>query len=108
MAIFDRARLRNATLLAGSSVAVLPVAALAPALPALAVAFQDTPNAELLVRLTLTLPALLIAIGAPIAGLLLDRWGRRPVIILSLIGFGLAGTSGFFLNSLEAILVSRA
>lgn len=49
MAIFDRARLRNATLLAGSSVAVLPVAALAPALPALAVAFQDTPNAELLV-----------------------------------------------------------
>ncbi|MFQ5947077.1 MAG: MFS transporter, partial [Anaerolineae bacterium] len=84
------------------------VAALAPALPALALAFQDTPNAELFVRLTLTMPALLIAIGAPIAGLLLDRWGRRPVIVLSLIVFGLAGTSGFLLNSLVAILVSRA
>ena len=107
MATPDRTRLRNATLLVGSSVSVLPVAALAPALPALAVAFQDTANAELLVRLTLTLPALGIAIGAPLAGLLLDRWGRRPVIILSMIGFGLAGTSGFLLNSLEAILVSR-
>ncbi len=81
---------------------------MAPALPALALAFQDTPNAELLVRLTLTMPALLIAVGAPIAGLLLDRWGRRPVIVLSLIAFGLAGTSGFLLNSLVAILVSRA
>ncbi|MEE9196905.1 MAG: MFS transporter, partial [bacterium] len=108
MAIPDRTRLRNATVLVGSSVSVLPVAALAPALPALALAFQDTPNAELLVRLTLTMPALLIAIGAPIAGLLLDRWGRRPVIVLSLIAFGLAGTSGFLLNSLVAILVSRA
>ncbi len=108
MAIPDRTRLRNATVLVGSSVSVLPVAALAPALPALALAFQDTPNAELLVRLTLTMPALLIAVGAPIAGLLLDRWGRRPVIVLSLIAFGLAGTSGFLLNSLVAILVTRA
>ncbi len=108
MAIPDRTRLRNATVLVGSSVSVLPVAALAPALPALALAFQDTPNAELLVRLTLTMPALLIAVGAPIAGLLLDRWGRRPVIVLSLIAFGIAGTSGFLLNSLVAILVTRA
>ncbi len=108
MAIPDRTRLRNATVLVGSGVSVLPVAALAPALPALALAFQDTPNAELLVRLTLTMPALLIAVGAPIAGLLLDRWGRRPVILLSLIAFGLAGTSGFLLDSLVAILVTRA
>ncbi|MCJ2554805.1 MAG: hypothetical protein LN410_01180 [Candidatus Thermoplasmatota archaeon] len=55
MAIPDRTRLRNATVLVGSNVSVLPVAALAPALPALA--FQDTPNAELLLRLTLTMPA---------------------------------------------------
>ena len=108
MAIPYRTRLRNATVLVGSSVSVLPVAALAPALPALALAFQDTPNAELLVRLTLTMPALLIAVGAPLAGLLLDRWGRRPVIVLSLIVFGLAGTAGFLLDSLVAILVTRA
>jgi MFS family permease len=94
--------------LVGSSVSVLPLAALAPALPTLALAFQDTPNADLLVRLTLTMPALLIAVGAPFAGLLIDRWGRRPVIILSLIGFGLAGMAAFLMDSLEAILVSRA
>jgi MFS family permease len=108
MGIPDQTRLRNATVLVGSSVSVLPLAALAPALPTLALAFQDTPNAELLVRLTLTMPALLIAVGAPFAGLLLDRWGRRPVIVLSLIGFGLAGVAGFLLDSLVAILVSRA
>jgi MFS family permease len=87
---------------------VLAGALLAPALPDMTVAFQDVPNAEFLVRLTLTMPALFIAIGAPFAGMLLDRVGRKPVIAFSLVLYGISGTSGFFADSLLVILIGRA
>jgi MFS family permease len=87
---------------------VLAATILAPALPAMTKAFDDVPNAEFLVRLTLTLPALFIVIGAPFTGILLDKWGRKPVLLIGLTVFGLAGTAGFALNSLTTILVSRA
>jgi MFS family permease len=74
----------------------------------MAEAFAGVPNADFLVRLALTMPALFAAIGALFAGFLLDRWGRKPVLIASLILYGVAGTAGFFLDSLPAILVSRA
>jgi len=45
---------------------------------------------------------------APFAGILLDRWGRRPVILLSLILYGVAGSSGFWMDSLSGILIGRA
>ena len=104
----NRIWMRNFTILLGSTTTVLAAIIIAPALPEMAVVFQDTPNADFLVRLTLTMPALLIAIAAPFAGFLLDRWGRKPVLIAALIIFGLAGTSGYVLNSLMAILISRA
>ena len=99
---------RNLTILLGSTTTVLAATIISPALPGMAEAFTETPNADFLVRLTLTMPALFIAIGALFAGFLLDRRGRKPVIIASLIIYGLAGTASFFLNSLMAILISRA
>lgn len=87
---------------------VMAAATLAPALPEMNRFFQDVPNAEFWVKLVLTMPALLIAIGAPFAGFLLDRWGRKPVLIAGLILYGLAGTSGFLPGSLFGILVGRA
>ncbi|MEE9163652.1 MAG: MFS transporter [Thermoplasmata archaeon] len=104
----DRTRARNATILLGSTLVVLAGTVLAPGLPEMAVAFQDVPNAEFLVRLTLTIPALFIALGAPLAGFLLDRWGRKRTLIASLILYSVAGPAGFVLDSLFAILVSRA
>lgn len=87
---------------------VLSTATLSPALPAIEQAFADVPNVALLSRLTLTLPALLIALIAPFAGTLLDRWGRRPVMLLAIILYGFAGTSSVFATSLSAILWGRA
>ena len=87
---------------------VLAAVVITPSLPDMAVAFRDLPNADFLVRLTLSLPALFVAIGAPFAGIILDKWGRKPVLIGSLILYGISGTSGFYLESLTGILVGRA
>ncbi|UCG23887.1 MAG: MFS transporter, partial [Chloroflexota bacterium] len=108
MLSIDKTKIRNLTLLVGSMMTVLAATILAPALPAMTEAFDDVPNAEFLVRLTLTLPALFIVIGAPFTGILLDKWGRKPVVLIGLLVFGLAGTAGFTLSSLTTILVSRA
>ena len=92
----------------GSTLTVLAAATISPALPEMSLAFQDVPNADFLVRLVLTIPGLSIAISAPFFGLLLDRWGRKPVLILSILLYGLTGPSGFVLDTLPAILIGRA
>ena len=100
----NRTRVRNLTILLGSTMTVMAGATIAPALPEMYLVFLDVPNAAFLVKLVPTMPALLIAIGAPFSGILLDRWGRKPVLIAALILYGLAGTSGFLLGSLFGIL----
>jgi MFS family permease len=95
------------SLLLISTLTVMSGATIAPSLPAMREYFADIPNADYLVRLALTLPALLIALGAPVVGLIIDRLGRKPLLLLALILYGLAGSSGLFLNSLNLILVGR-
>jgi MFS family permease len=68
----------------------------------------DATRVALLSKLVLTLPALSIALIAPFGGWLLDRLGRRPVLVASLILYAIAGTSGLYLPTLPAILVGRA
>jgi len=104
----DGVLLRNITVLMGGTCSVLAAIMISPALPGMAEAFKDTADADFLVRLILTMPALFVAIGSPFIGGLLDRWGRKPVLMVSLIVFVLAGSAGFFLDTLALILVSRA
>ncbi|WP_406657247.1 MFS transporter [Methanolobus sp. ZRKC2] len=108
MRSINRIEIRNLTILLGSTLTILAATIIAPSLPGMSAEFQDLPNAEFLSRLALTIPALIVSLSAPFAGLLLDHWGRKPVLILSLTLYGLAGTSGFVLDSLTGILVSRA
>lgn len=104
----NKGNIRNLTLLMGSTTLVLVTAGLAPALPGMALAFKNVHNADLLVRLTLTMPALLGIFGALFSGFLLDRLGRKPVIVTALLLYALVGTVGYTLDSLYAILLSRA
>lgn len=76
--------LRKATLLCLAALTVMAGATLAPSLPALENHFVDTANSELLTRLVLTLPALFIALFAPLAGVVFDRFGLAA-------GFSFAG-----------------
>lgn len=98
----------KATLLLTSTLTVMSGATIAPSLPAMQDYFADIENSALLVRLVLTIPALFIAIGGLFAGSLVDRVGRKPLLVGSTIVYGIAGGSGFVLNSLVAILIGRA
>jgi MFS family permease len=96
------------TLLLVSSLTIMSVITISPALPQMAMVFAEVDNAAFLVKLVLTLPALMIAVCAPIAGRLIDRHGRLKLLWLSLGLYGISGVGGFFLHNLYHILVSRA
>ncbi|KOP26892.1 MFS transporter [Hapalosiphon sp. MRB220] len=96
------------TLLLISTLTVMAGATIAPSLPAMREYFRAVPNADYLVRLALTLPALFIALGAPFIGIAIDRLGRKPLLLFSLVLYGIAGSSGFLLSNLESILLGRA
>jgi hypothetical protein len=59
------------TILFISSLSVMAASIISPALPKMTAYFKATPNAEFLVKLTSTIPALFIALGSFIAGILI-------------------------------------
>jgi MFS family permease len=95
------------SVLLASMMTMMANAVIAPALPQINEVFGSVKGAEVLSKLLMTLPALTIAFTAPFAGRLVDKRGRLKVLTYSLILYGLAGTSGAWLNSLPAILVGR-
>lgn len=100
-------RLLEITLLLASMLTILANAIIAPSLPLISATFSDVPNVEILTKLMLTLPALTIAIVAPLAGRLLDKIGRIKVLYISLFIYLIAGTSGYWLADLFSIIVGR-
>ncbi|WP_309086232.1 MFS transporter [Chelativorans sp.] len=99
---------RNATILFLSALTIMAGATISPALPAIEAHFAESPNAALLTRLILTVPALSIAFCAPVAGVFADRYGRRPVALASVLLYAAAGMSGLYADSLLILLVGRA
>lgn len=99
---------RNATLLFISTLTIMSGATISASLPGIAARFADVENVALLSRLVLTLPAIFIAMFSPAAGFLVDRFGRRPLLLASLALFAVAGASGLFLDTLPALLAGRA
>lgn len=100
-------RLMVPTLLLASTLTIMSAATISPALPAMELAFSDVDNAQLLVRLVLTVTALAIAISAPVAGILADRIGRKPILATSILLYGFAGGSGLVLDNVYHLLISR-
>ncbi len=95
------------TLILLSMLPILAIAGLVADLPVLLEVFRDTPQHELLVPMVLTLPSLCIALFSSIAGVVADRWGRRPLLLLALAGFSLLGLAPLLFSSLTAVLASR-
>ena len=77
-------------------------------LPLISKTFSDIPNIEFLSKLMLTIPSIIIALFAPIAGHIVDIFGRLKPLYLGIVLFVIGGSSGFYLENFYAILVGRA
>jgi MFS family permease len=54
-----------------------------------------------------TVPALIMAFGAPVVGWIAGRIGKRTVLLISILAFTIAGGAGFLLSDYWALLASR-
>jgi len=81
--------------------------AIVTTIPHLRDIFSDVENIELLSRLMLTFPSLVIAILAPFLGHFIHNFGKKRSVIIALVIFSIAGSAGLYLNSIESLLFSR-
>lgn len=100
--------MQKTTLLLASTLTVMSGALIAPALPKMELAFADTEGAALLTKLVLTFPALMIATFSPLAGWLIDKFGKIRLFLLAMLFYAFAGSAGYFLDDLYLLLASRA
>ncbi|MGC4947106.1 MFS transporter [Streptomyces sp. DT224] len=100
-------RLPAVVLMAGSCLPVLGAVLLAPVLPRMQDHFDSVPGSEALVPVVLTVPALALALLAPFAGMIVDRLGRKRLLVVATALYALFGTAPLWLDSLHAILISR-
>ena len=98
---------RAVALLMAASLTTMANATISPALPGLERLFSDDPNAGILVRLLVPAPSLSVAIFAPVAGLVADRYGRRRMLLAGVILSVIAGCAGLLLPDLPTIFASR-
>jgi len=101
-------RVLKVTLLLTSTLVVMVTGVIAPALPTMEDSFAHVTNVALWVRLVLTIPCLFIAVIAPIAGYVIDRIGRKIVLAISTVLFGLSGVAGYLASTLSLLLLTRA
>jgi predicted MFS family arabinose efflux permease len=95
-------------LLMGSNFALMAGSSLSPGIPAMQSEFADIPGIVFWASMILTLPALFVVISGPIVGFFTDRFGRKPVLVSSILLTGLSGSAGILLHSLVPILITRA
>jgi MFS family permease len=94
-------------LMAIMSMPTLALAALVPGLPQLFQQFSSVPNFQLLVPMIITVPSLCVALFSGVTGAIADRWGRRPLLLVSLLAFSLLGLAPMLFDNLLLIVASR-
>jgi MFS family permease len=100
--------LQGVVLLLPVTLAVMGIAVLVPVVPQLMGHFQNVPNSQYLIQGgVLTMPALCITLFSPLAGWLADRFGRRPILIASMVAYSALGIAPILLDNLWAIVASR-
>jgi MFS family permease len=101
---------RLTVLLSGGALAAMVQLAILPSLTQMAAHFSGQGGAldnAAIAQLVLTIAAPTMALGAPIAGWLAGRYGKRPVLLLSLLLYALSGAIGAVAPDLWTMLVSR-
>jgi len=96
---------RNLQIIFGVAlVSVLGVASLTPAFPKLAEALDVPPESIGLLVTVFTFPTMVLG---PVLDVLVDRWGRKKILVPSLLLFGIAGTACAFARDFNLLLLLR-
>ena len=102
-----RGTIKGIILVLAQALPIMAVVPLFPAMPRLTQQFDDVANAAFLVPMIITLPSLCIALLSPLAGWLIDRFGRRLILNTALAMYTVTGLAPLFLNDLTAVVFSR-
>ncbi len=86
---------------------MMAIVALMPIVPLLVRNFQQVPGIRTLAPLVLSAPGLCVALLAPFAGWLADRFGRRRMAIGFAAVYGIGGMVPFFIQDFGALLAGR-
>jgi MFS family permease len=86
---------------------VMAIMALAPTLPTLLAHFHDVANARLMVPLLITAPSACIALFAPAAGVIADKFGRRRLLLCCMLLYGAGGMIPFMIDNFWAVVGGR-
>ncbi|PSG98415.1 MFS transporter [Thermoplasmatales archaeon SW_10_69_26] len=91
-------------ILASTLMGVMGVSLISPALPAIRNSLGITEAEASLILSAFTLPGILMG---PVVGILADRYGRRPVLIPSLVVYGVAGGAVLLAPGLWTVVALR-
>lgn len=100
-------RPQGMTLVIAAFLPIIAIVAMGPAVPSMIQHFADDPDARAKVPAMIGAPGLAMALLAPFAGLLTDRFGRRRLLLISTGMYGFFGAAPLFLNDLDHIYWSR-
>lgn len=103
-----RKKLEKATLLLASTLTIMAGATIAAALPEIKETFEHIPHAEFWSKMVLTVPSIFVVLFAPLAGYLVDKVGRKIVLLTAMILYAVGGSSGIYVDSIWALLAGRA
>ncbi|MFO1203609.1 MAG: MFS transporter [Tabrizicola sp.] len=90
-----------------ASMTIMANATVASSLPGLREHFSDVPHIDTLAGLIVTLPSLAIVLSAGLMGVLIDRWDRQKLLIVTAVLYCIGGTSGLWAESLWGMLAGR-
>ncbi|WP_336951314.1 MFS transporter [Sphingobium aromaticivastans] len=108
----QRGSLKGKRILAGICVAgptlvsLIPMAA-APAMPAMAARFGSGEDGTLFAQMVMTMPAIMLILAAPVAGLIAARFGRRVTLLVSLVLYLIGGAGVLLVDSATPLIALR-
>jgi len=95
------------TLVLINQLPIMAIVCLIPVLPTLMQHFSDVPNKDVLVPMIITAPGLCIALLAPFAGFIVDKFGRRKLLIAFVFLYGIGGIIPFFIDGFSLVFTGR-
>lgn len=100
-------RPQGLTLIAAGFLPVFAIVTMFPIVAAMIQHFSNDPAAASKVPLMVTAPGLTVAVLSPFAGLIVDRFGRRRLLLVSTLLYGALGSAPFLLDDINQIFATR-